>query len=217
MTIEENEVLKENMGLIYKIASHFYGTEQEDLIQEGAIAVIQAYRGYKKEHGAKFSTYAFPFIFGKMYALASQKQIKVSRDYLRLYKSIETLRYSMAQKYHRILNNEELALYLEKDVSEIEEAIMAATIIIGSLDRSSEEERSIYETIPSEEPISWDDRIALQEGLDILNEDERKIIEYRYFQDMTQSEVARKLHKKQVMISRYEKKSIDKIREYYAA
>lgn len=217
MTSEETEIIKNNMGLIYKIANHFYGVEKEDLIQAGALAIVSAYRTFKDDGTTKFSTYAFKSIFGEMFKLATQKQIKVSKDYLKLYKSIETARYSLAQKYGYIPTNEEVALFLEKDGSEIEQAIVAGSIIVSSMDKGTTEDRSIYETVAKEEPISLEDRLAIQEGLEQLTEEERKIIEYRYFGDLTQSEVARKLKKTQVMVSRYEKRGIDKIREFYAA
>lgn len=216
MTTED--LIASNTGLIYKIANdYFYGVEREDLFQAGAVGVLKAYENYKKDGITKFSSYAYPFIFGEMYTLAMQKQIKISKDYLKLYKSIEMARYSLAQKWGFIPNNEQLALYLEKDINEIETAILAGSVMVSSLDKAGDEDRSLYETIASEQVMSWDDQIAIQEGLAQLSEEERQIIKYRYFEDMTQSEVARKLKKTQVMVSRYEKKGIDKMREYYAA
>lgn len=212
----DQDIVQANAGLIYKIINErFYGVEREDLFQEGAIGVLKAYKNYKKNGTTKFSTYAYMSIFGEMYQYATRKQIKVSRDYLRLYRSVENYRDSLAQKRGYMPSNEELAIELGVDVRTIEEAILASTITIGSLDKGTEEDRSIYETIPSEEKISWDDRIALDEGLGILSEEERAIIESRYFEDMTQSEVARKLNLTQVMVSRYEKKSLDKMRAFY--
>ena len=178
---------------------------------------MKAYENYKKEANTKFSSYAYPFIFGEMYNLAMQRQIKISKDYLKLYKSIEMARYSLAQKWGFIPNNEQLALYLEKDIVEIEQAILAGSIMVSSLDKANDDERSIYETVAKEEVMSWDDQIAIHEGLEQLTEEERQILKYRYFEDMTQSEAARKLKKTQVMVSRYEKKGIDKMREFYAA
>lgn len=209
------EIIKANTRLIYKIAGNFYGVDKEDLFQAGALGIVKAYQSYKDDGTTKFSTYAFKSIFGEMYALASQKQIKVSRDYLRLYKSIEKTRYSLAQKWNRIPTNEELAIYLGIDILLIEEAIQAASVIVNSLDKAADSERSIYETIPYKENISTDDKIAIHESLDLLDEDERQIIKYRYFEDLTQTEIARKLNMTQVMVSRYEKKGINKLRSYY--
>lgn len=212
-----DDIIQANAGLIYKIMNkYFYGVEREDLFQAGTVGVIEAYKNYKKNGNTKFSTYAFSSIFGEMYKLASQKQIKISRDYLKLYKSIEQVRYALAQKWGYIPSNEELASYLEKDVQEIEQAILAATVTISSLDKASESDRSIYETVPMEESMSLDDKIAINQGLEQLSEEERMILVYRYYEDLTQSEVARKLNKTQVMISRYEKKGLDKMRAFYA-
>ncbi len=217
MTIEETEIVKENMGLLYSIANRFYGAEKEDLIQAGAMAMVTAYRNFKDDGTVKFSTYAFKSIFGEMFKLATQRQIKVSEYYLKLNKVIEMARYSLAQKYGYIPNNQELALHLGYSEEEIEAAIVAGSIIVSSMDKGTNDDRSIYETVAKEEPISLEDRLTIQEGLEQLTDEERKIIEYRYFEDMTQSEVARKLKKTQVMISRYEKRGIDKMREFYAA
>ena len=210
------QIINLNMGLIRNIASkYFYGVELEDLYQAGVIGVINAYKSYRTNGNTKFSTYAFSSIFGEMYKLATQKQIKVSRDLLKLYKLIEKTRYQLAQVKGRIVSNKELANYLEKKESEINQAIEAGSIVVASLDQGSSDDRSLYETIAYEENISIDDRIALHEGLDTLDDKEREIIKYRYFEDLTQSEVARKLKITQVKVSRYEKKGINKMREYY--
>ena len=74
-----NELINENMGLIKRIASKFYGSDKEDLIQVGVIGLLNAYRNYKEMGEAKFSTYAYPYIFGKMYEYVNEnKNIKVS-------------------------------------------------------------------------------------------------------------------------------------------
>ncbi len=211
----EEKLIQINAGLIYKIANkYFYGVENEDLFQAGRVGILEAYENYQKNGTTKFSTYAFSYIFGEMYKLATQKQIKVSRDLLKLYKLIEETRYALAQKENRIVTNEEIALYLEKDVSIINQAIQAGTIIVSSLDKSTDDSRSIYETIASKESISLDDKIAIHDGLSSLENDEKQILEYRYFEDLTQSEVARKLNMTQVMVSRYEKKGINKMRKF---
>lgn len=214
MTI--NDVVNANKGLIYKIAGNFYNVDRDDLFQAGVLGVMKAYKNYKKNGTTKFSTYAYEFIFGEMYAFVqSQNQIKVSRDILRNYRTIEKNRYSLAQKLNRIPTNEELAIYLEMDINVIEQAIQAASMVMSLDFKDNDDERSIYETIPAKESIPIDEQLTIQDGLDTLNEEEKRILEYRYFEDLTQSEVARKLNMTQVMVSRYEKKGINKMRAYY--
>ena len=84
--------------------------------------------------------------------------------------------------------------------------IASLTAEMISLDNNTEEARELYETIPLKEKISLEDKVALQSSLEALSADEQKILEYRYFEDLTQKETAEKMGMTQVMISRKEKK-----------
>lgn len=212
----KEDIVKNNIGLIHRVSKFFYNIDKQDLIQAGCIGLIKAYDNYKENGTTKFSTYAYEYVYGEMYALVSKsRDIKVSRDILKLYKAIEKSRYMLAQKLGKVPTNEELACFLEKDVKQIEEAVLCGeAIMMSSLDNQSDDERSKYETIATPESVSIDDRIDVINSLDVLNDSEREIIKSRYFKDMTQSEVARKLNMTQVMVSRYEKKGLDKMRLY---
>ncbi len=212
----KEELVKNNLGLIHKVSNFFYNVDKQDLIQAGCIGIIKAYENYKNNGTTKFSTYAYDYVYGEMYALVNKsRDLKVSRDILKLYKSIEKSRYMLAQKLGRVPSNEDLALFLEKDIKVIEEAILCGeAIMMSSLDNQNDEERSKYETIATPESVSLDDRIDVMNSLEVLNDSEREIIKSRYFKDMTQSEIARKLNMTQVMVSRYEKKGLDKMRLY---
>jgi len=85
--------------------------------------------------------------------------------------------------------------------------------IIMSLDSKEDEERCLYESISINDE-DLDTKILLSDSFAVLNESEKDIIRSRYYEDLTQSEVAKKLNMTQVMVSRYEKKSIDKMRSY---
>lgn len=198
--------------LIWKVANKFYGVEKEDLYQAGMLGLLKACKNYKENKDTKFSTYAMNYIFGEMYLIANNKNLKYSKDLLKLSKLIETTRYKLAQNYNRIPNDYELAEFLNISVEDI---MMVSSMreTIMSLDSATEEERSYYETIPA---ISSDvdEKIFIDESLEQLTKEEREIIKSHYFEDMTQTEIARKLKMTQVMVSRYEKKGKEKLREY---
>lgn len=213
MDIIEEKIVKENAGLIYKISERFYGIDKKDLFQAGALGLVKAYRNYKENGTTKFSTYAHDYIFGEMYTLASNKEIKVSKDLKRLASMIEKVRFRLAQKLERIPSNEEVAAYLEMDVAKIDQALLSASVIT-SLDDQTEESRSLHETIAYEASIDQDDKILIESSMETLKPLEKDIINARYFEDLTQSETAKKLGITQVMVSRYETKSLDKMREF---
>ena len=213
-----NELLFEKYKyLVYKISSYFYNVPKEDLIQAGYIGLCEAYKNYKIDANVKFSTYAFKSVYGSMYKLAIKNSpLKVSRELLLLYKKIEHTRYLLAQKYNKVPTNLELSNYLGIDIKDIDNAIMAASEIV-SLDNDSDDKRSVYETLSEKESVSLDDKLDIYDSINKLNKDEQSIIKARYFKDMTQQEVAKKLKMTQVMVSRYEKKAVEKMRNYMTA
>ena len=172
---------------------------------------------YKKNGMTKFSTYAYDYIFGEMYSMVYKNQsIKLSKDILRTYQKIEMTRSTLAQKLNKIPSYDEVAIFLEMDPVIVSQIVVSGSYLMMSLDdKANEEDRSFYETIPNPEGLSLEEQMTLHDGISTLNHDEQKIIQYRYFEDLTQSETAQKLHMTQAMVSRYEKKGMRKIRSYY--
>ena len=209
------DIIKANIPLIKKIATKFYNASFEDLFQAGCMGVLKAYRNYQNNGVTKFSTYAYDYIFGEMYECVYKNQkLKVSKDLLRLARKIDVAKDVMNQKLHRQATYEEIANFLGLDISLIYEAINCSCEPV-SLDKSLDDDKNYYETIPSYEALSLDEKLTLQDGLTNLSKEEQQIILWRYFEDMTQTQIARKLKMTQVKVSRYEKKSLEKLRQYY--
>lgn len=201
--------------LIKHIAAKFYEVPFEDLMQAGAIGVLKAYKNYRQNNNVKFSSYAYDYIFGEMYELVMKnRKIKVTKEILKLAKQIEHARNALSLKLGKIPNYEELSQYLEIPLTQIAE-VLYVTREMTSLDDNTKEARELYETIPSKESISLEEKLTLEEGIESLEKEEQKIIKYRYFNDLTQRETAKKMCMSQVMISRYEQKSLKKLRQYY--
>lgn len=207
------KIINESVGLIWQIAKKFYGIDKADLYQAGVLGIIKAYYNYRNDEPTKFSTYAYKYIYGEMYLVANSKSIKVSKDILKLVKMIEHGRNLLAQKLLHTPSNKELAAFLEIPEEKIEQALMYASSVL-SIDNDTEDERSLHETIAYEEAITQDDKMLLNESMNTLNPLEKDIITSRYYEDLTQSETARKLGITQVMVSRYESKSLAKMREF---
>jgi len=88
--------------------------------------------------------------------------------------------------------------------------IISASVMMSLDDEANE--LNLHEVIPDRKPNQVDLKIDLDDSFKVLNEEEQEIIKARYYEDLTQSEVARKLNMTQVMVSRYEKKSLEKMR-----
>lgn len=209
--MNKEEIINQNAGLIYDIAKKFYGYPKEDLFQAGVLGLLKAYKQYDENFNAKFTSFAYNYIYGEMYLLVNNRPLKINKDILKLYKLIEQTRFSLTQRNGFVPSYDDIANFLEIDKGKIYEAVMAGQSIM-SLD--SEENVCLYDTIKSEEKVSIDDKILIDESMEMLSEDERNIIKSRYFEDLTQCEVARKLSMTQVMVSRYEKKGLDKMQKF---
>lgn len=206
-----NELIEAHMGLIKKIASKFYNYEREDLIQLGVIGLINAYRNFKDNGETQFSTYAYSYIFGEMYAAVNHnRNIKVSKELLKIYRVVEKTRYELAQMNNRVPTYEEVALFLELDVNKVYEAVNSAQIMMSLDDEANE--LNLHEVIPDKKEANVDLKLDLDDSFKVLDNNEQEIIRSRYYEDLTQSEVAKKLNMTQVMVSRYEKKSLEKMR-----
>ena len=206
-----NELIETHMGLIKKIANKFYNCSRDDLIQVGVIGLLKAYQNYKDTQSAKFSTYAYPYIFGEMYQLVhANRDIKVSKDMLKLHKVVEKTRYELAQRFGYVPSDGEVAQFLELEISLVSEAVCASQAMISLDDEANE--LNLHEVIADHHQVNADLKIDLDDSFQVLNSDELEIIKARYFEDLTQSEVAKRMNMTQVMVSRYEKKAMEKMK-----
>jgi len=217
MNITDEELISIHEGLIYKLARSFYNSSIEDLYQVGIIGLLKAKKNYNSDSKAKFSTYAYEYIYGEMYACVEKnKGIKIGRDILKLCKQIDKIRQKLTQINGQEPTVEEIALYAELPIETICQAISSANSII-SYDAQSELNRAIVDTIADTNTPDLIESLALKESLDILDEEEKQIIDLRYYKDMTQSETAKAMKMSQVMISRYEKRGMQKLRAHLSA
>ena len=207
------ELIKECVPLVWKISKQFYGVDKNDLYQDGILGVIKAYQNYKNDGNTKFITYAYNYIFGEMYLVSNNKEIKLNKDINRLIKMIEVGKNRLSQEILREPTNKELADYLEMPLEKLEQIMQYAKSFVR-IDEEKDNERSLHEVIKMDEDISLDDKIMINDGINTLDEIEQQIIKNRYFLDLTQSETAKSLGITQVMVSRYEQKSLKKLRQY---
>ena len=207
-----DELIKINEGLIYKIASKFKNIPKEDLYQAGVVGIIKAYNNYKDIGLAKFSTYAFKHIFGEMYETANNfRPIRLNKKILNLYKKLEQAKSILTQKNNKEPSLFELSSFLNLDLKTIT-MIYQCTNSILSIDNDNNKE-IIYSIKEPNNKIN-EAKIDLVDSLKNLNSQELKIIKYRYFNDYSQSETAKKLGLSQVKVSREEKKSLSKMYNY---
>ena len=208
------ELIKENKNLICSIInkySRYY--EFDDLYQVSIIGIMKAYQNYRQDAGVKFMTYAYKYILSEILAfINNNRTIRISRDYQRLYRKILEARTLLTQKMMKEPSNYEISLFLEIDEAIINE-VMRYQEKVKSLDEVvMDEGRKITLLDRISTPNTRDEYDSLRDGLSMLSESELVLIDMRYFQGRTQSEVARSMGTNQAKVSRSEKKILRKLK-----
>ncbi len=216
-----NQVAAENLGLVRSVVRRFAGRghDLEDLYQIGCIGLLKCIDKFELAYDVKFSTYAVPMIMGEVKRfLRDDGMVKVSRSLKETAYKVYVMRERMVNENGVEPTLEELAVCLEIDKEDI----------VVALEASSEVE-SIYKTIYQNDGnsiylidklVSSEDesqravnQLALEELMSDLDEKEKRIIIMRYFEDKTQTEIAKIVGISQVQVSRIEKKVLLKMRE----
>ena len=211
-----NTLVKDYDKLIYSIINKysFFG-DIDDLYQVGVMGLLKACENYDSGFNTKFSTYAHSYILGEVLKyIRDNKVVKVNRDLIRLSSRVEKVREMLNQKLMREVTNSEVAQFLNIDERLIDEAVVSSNFV-KSLDYELNDEGrelNLYDSIKYEEKGFNDDLIDLKDGIDSLSEEEKKLIQYRYFDDRTQSDVSLELGMSQVQVSRHEAKILKKLK-----
>ena len=220
----QKELYEDNIGLIRSIVKRYInrGTDAEDLFQIGSIGLIKAIRNFDLSYDVCFSTYAVPMISGEIRRhLRDEGPIKVSRRVKELGFKIKAYVEEVQRKSFKEPPISEIAEALEVDKEDVVLAIEAARIpesIYAPVDENAvNTEYLIDKILQSEDSDNMGyehliDRIAIEKAMEELDEKEKKIIQLRYFNEMTQNEIAAKLGISQVQVSRMEKKILIKMR-----
>ena len=220
---EAREVLTtQNLGLVHHIVKRFLGRgyEAEDLFQIGVIGLLKAIDKFDTTYDVKFSTYAVPLITGEIKRfMRDDGMVKVSRNLKENGMRVKYARERLNGKLGREPTLEEVALEANLAVEEVVLA-MEANIQVESI------YKSVYQSDGNE--IFMVDQLADKRGnaheevlnqlvihqlIEGLDKQEQRLITLRYYQDKTQTEVAKVLGISQVQVSRMEKKILLAMRQ----
>ena len=215
------QLVEENIGLIWCIVKRFYGrgAEPEDLFQIGSIGLLKAIDKFDMTYDVKFSTYAVPMISGEIKRfLRDDGMIKVSRSLKELSYKAYFAKEKLQEKLGRDPTLEELAETMEVEKEELVMA-MESSGEVESLHKPIYQKDGneiqlmdkLEETGAQEEKVL--NQMLLAQRLEGLEKEERQLIYLRYFANQTQSQVGKTLGISQVQVSRLEKKILKNLRQ----
>lgn len=211
------QLLTDNSGLIWSVAKRFIGrgTDTEDLYQLGCLGFLKAVDGFDLQYGTQFSTYAVPKISGEIRRfLRDDGAVKVSRSIKEQAATIKTVRSQLTASLGREPTIAEISQQTGFSPEEIALA-ETATAATESIQRETGEDGFTLENVltdtESEEKLV--EKISLRQAIEKLPEQERMVVNLRYFHGLTQERVARVISVSQVQVSRIEKKALANLKK----
>lgn len=215
---DRNEIVLNNLGLVHSCANKFRnrGVEYDDLFQAGCIGLLKAADKFDAERGFSFSTYAVPVILGEIKKIFRDGgSIKIGRALKEKSRMVLKKKDEIALELGREPSLVELANILKIEKTDVAMLLNASMPTVSLTCADDEEKQADIPTDSPEENVS--NHLALHQVIETLDERDRKIIELRYFDGLTQSKTAEKLGMSQVQVSRREKSILQIIRKKLCA
>ena len=212
--IKRNILVENNLGLVHSCAKRFTGRgiEYDDLFQSGCVGLVKAAENFDESRGFSFSTYAVPVILGEIKRLFRDGgTVKVGRAIKEKSRAVMKKKEEIAVMTGREPTVCEVAESMGIDSSE---AAMLLNASMPVLSLTSGEDGENQLDIPIDSPENEvTDFLALRQVIASLDERDRKMIEFRFFNEMTQSVTAQRLGMTQVQVSRREKTVLEFMRK----
>ncbi len=209
-----DELVENNLRLVHSCANRFRnkGFEYEELYSAGCLGLVKAAKGFDEKRGFAFSTYAVPVILGEIKKLFRDGgAVKVSRSLKEKASKLLQLNERMTKQLGSQPTVSELARETGLEETQIAELLNIALPTVSlTADEENDEKQLDIPVDGAEEEIT--NRIALNEVLSTLDENDRRLIELRYFNNLSQTKTAKSLGISQVQVSRREKKILLKLR-----
>lgn len=222
----EREMLALHLDLVYRIARHYshaaVQSHFEDLVQVGSIGLLHAIKRYDARRKASFRTYASHLITSEIrhYLRDQVAVVRLPRDLQELIPRLRQAEQDLWQSLEREPEPSELADYLKVSVQKLDEVYnMEANYMPLSLHHSpyrhADSNMTVLEQIEEHHLRSFhlthEDRILLQDALERIRTQSRQIIEFAFYQDLTQTEIAKQLGISQMQVSRRLKKAMGEL------
>lgn len=205
-----------NLKLVLSIVQRFSSRceNMDDLFQVGCIGLVKSIDNFDLKHEVRFSTYAVPMIMGEIKRYLRDNQvIRVSRHL----KDLAYKAFKLKEDYIHTYQKEPSVAWLakelevkEKDIVDALDSTQSVLSIFEPVYNSDGDELYLLDQIKDDkdEIEKLGNLMTLQKSMKQLKGKEKDIIQKRYYEDMTQTEIAQELGISQAQVSRLEKNAI---------
>lgn len=217
------ELARRFLPLAFDLASRYSGRgeQPEDLAQVASLGLVKAIDGFEPERGVSFRSYAVPTILGELKRHFRDRcwPVHVPRDLRDRIPRINAVSERLALDLGRSPSVREIAAELgigRDDVLESQGAAMAArTAPLHALDEDAGEVIPLAERIGEPDPRyeAVEDGAAIEGRLRSLSRRDRIVLHLRFREDLTQTEIARRVGLSQMHVSRILRRALGRLRD----
>lgn len=220
----KDELVAQHLNLVRYLAGKFSnrGENLEDLVQVGCLGLIKAIERFDPERGTEFTTYATPTIVGEIKRHFRDKgwAIKVPRRLQEFNASVAKTTEELTSRLGRVPSADEIAKKLEvnpEDVLEAQELGQSYNLLSIDSELDTDDSRktsSLLDYLGTDDfqLEQVEDRLALHRAFSCLPSRERLLMYLRFFENRSQSEVAKVLNISQMHVSRLQARSLESMR-----
>ncbi|HMJ37352.1 MAG TPA: sigma-70 family RNA polymerase sigma factor [Baekduia sp.] len=209
-----SETIEAHLPLVRSIARRYlrHGEPLEDLVQAGTVGLIKAVDRYDPARDVDLAALARPSIEGEIrhHLRDGGAGPHVPRTDRELAVRVRAAASGLTARLHRPPTHAELAMAVGVDQQQVARALHAHDAVRPvALDDTEAGRRAPAAQADTE---AAEARVLLEAGWEILDDRERRLLELRYREDRSQSEIARELGLSQAHVSRLLRAALQRLR-----
>jgi RNA polymerase sigma-B factor len=214
-----NELVEDHMRLAEFLARRFAhrGEPLDDLRQVALVGLLKAVERFEPDRGLQFSSFAMPTIVGELKRHFRDRgwAVRVPRRVQELHLELDRTIAALSQELGRPPTPREIADRAGVQEEDVLESMEASSLYrLPSIDAfrdgddpSSAPAERLGDIDPEMDAVN--NRLAVGELLSVLPEREQKIVYLRFFEGLTQSEIAEHVGISQMHVSRLLVRSLE--------
>src|SRR5436305_6043436 len=218
-TVARDELAEEMLPLARALAGRYAGRGEplDDLVQVACIGIMKAIDGFDLDRDVRFSSYATPTVLGeiKRYFRDKTWAMRVPRGMQELQLEIARARDKLTNELGRSPNVQELADAVEAPFEEVLQTIQSQDARrTRSLQEPVGEDMTLADSVGGEDPEMGraEIRVLLEDAFEILSERDQEVLRLRFEEDLTQTEISKRIGVSQMQVSRLIRQSLARLR-----
>jgi RNA polymerase sigma-B factor len=214
-----DQLAEEMLPLARALAGRYTGRGEplDDLVQVACVGIMKAIDGFDLTRDVRFSSYATPTVLGeiKRYFRDKTWAMRVPRGMQELQIEIAKARDKLTTELGRSPTVQEIATIVDQPFEEVLTTIQSQDARrTRSLDEPTGEDVTLADSIGEGDPELGraEMRVLLDDAFGVLSTRDREVLRLRFRDDLTQTEISKRVGVSQMQVSRIIRQALVRLR-----